>query len=78
LVPDAGAIPTEPQLWLINPATHLAAKYPSAGSTLADLTHAALEAWLARNGVTRPRDAPIIAEAAFLELARLERQTNQR
>jgi hypothetical protein len=80
LVPDAGAIPTEPELWLINPTARSRTKYAPVGSPapIADLTHVAFEAWLAKNGVAAPPpNAAVDAEAAWRELAKLERQTKK-
>jgi hypothetical protein len=73
-----GAIPTKPELWLVNPATRHYVKYaPEGGSPpVAGLTRDAFEAWLAKNGVARPPSGPLDAEAAWRELARLEHQTN--
>jgi len=79
LVPNAGtpAIPTGPELWLIDPETHHGTEYvPADGSPpLADLTHAAFEGWLAKNGVARPPDDALDAAVAWQELARLDRRT---
>jgi hypothetical protein len=49
-------LPTEPELWIINPDTHQAAQYMSGqdGPPIAELTHAALQAFLAKNAVERP------------------------
>jgi hypothetical protein len=76
LVPNAATrvIPSEPELWLIDPATHHGTEYVSGGSAppLADLTHAAFEAWLANNGVASPPDDALDAAAAWRDLARLD------
>jgi hypothetical protein len=76
LVPNGAtrATPSEPELWLIDPATHHGTEYVSGGSAppLADLTHAAFEAWLANNGVASPPDDALDAAAAWRDLARLD------
>jgi hypothetical protein len=68
-------LPTEPQLWIINPDTHQAAQYLPGkdGPPVAELTHAALQAFLAKNSLEPP---PPGAEAfntvkAWAELERL-------
>jgi|HubBroStandDraft_1064217.scaffolds.fasta_scaffold26699_2 hypothetical protein len=74
---DTTQLPTGPELWLINPATQQAIKYVAAGSSppLADLTHAAFEAWLAGKGVASPPDDAIDSAAAWRELAKLYHRT---
>jgi hypothetical protein len=49
-------LPTEPQLWIINPDTHQAAQYLAGtdGPPVAELTHVALQAFLAKNSVEPP------------------------
>jgi len=49
-------LPTEPQLWIINPDTHQAAQYIPGkdGPPVAQLTHAVLQAFLAKNSVDPP------------------------
>jgi hypothetical protein len=69
VVSSVRTVPDKPELWLFNPATHQGSKYDS---TLGDLTHSGFEAWLARRGVTPPRDAAIDLQAAWRELERLE------
>jgi hypothetical protein len=80
LLPNAagGVIPTGPELWLINPVARRYVKYPSEGGTppMAELTHAAFQAWLAQNDVAPPADNALVAEAAWRELARPGSQTN--
>jgi hypothetical protein len=67
---------TEPELWLINPATHNGTKYASKNSPpIADLTHAAFETWLANNGVPAPPDDALNIDAAWQDLAKLDRQS---
>jgi hypothetical protein len=68
-------LPAEPQLWLINPETHQAAQYLPGkdGPPVAELTPAALQAFLAKNSIEPP---PPGAEAfntvkAWPELQRL-------
>jgi hypothetical protein len=70
-------LPTGPELWLFNPVTHQGTEYVSAGSSppLAELTHAAFEAWLANNGVASPPDDAINAAAAWKDLAKLDHRT---
>jgi hypothetical protein len=49
-------LPTEPQLWIINPDTHQAAQYVSGrdGPPIFELTHVALQSFLAKNSVEAP------------------------
>lgn len=49
-------LPAEPQLWIINPDTHQAAQYISGQDNppVAELTHAALQAFLAKNAIEPP------------------------
>jgi hypothetical protein len=68
-------LPAEPQLWIINPDTHQAAQYLPGkdGPPVAQLTHAALQAFLAKNSLEPP---PVNANAfntvkAWPELERL-------
>jgi hypothetical protein len=51
-----GPLPTEPELWLINPDTHQAAQYISGqdGPPVAELTAPALQAFLAKNSIEPP------------------------
>jgi hypothetical protein len=58
-----GPLPTEPGLWIINPDTHQAAQYISGqdGPPVAELTHAALQAFLAKNAI----DPPPASASAF-------------
>jgi hypothetical protein len=74
---DTTQLPTGPELWLINPATQQAIKYVSGGSSPlpADLTHAALEAWLADKGVASPPDDAVDSAAAWRDLAKLYHRT---
>jgi hypothetical protein len=73
----ATELPTGPELWLLDPATQQGVKYASAGSSppLADLTHAAFEAWLTANGVASPPDDAIDSAAAWRDLAKLDHGT---
>ena len=82
LLQNAGneAVPTEPELWLYNPATHHGAKYVSEGHSppIADLTRSDFEVWLAKGGVVPPPpNGTLDTVAAWHELARLEHQTNR-
>jgi hypothetical protein len=73
----ATQLPTEPELWLIDPATQQGTQYVPAATLppLADLTHAAFEAWLAGNGVESPPDDAIDSAAAWRDLAKLYHRT---
>jgi len=69
-------LPTEPELWVIDPDTHRAAKYTSPkGETIADLTHERLRDWLTSNSVALPTDGGLVTQRAFPELERLQKQT---
>jgi hypothetical protein len=70
-------LPAEPQLWIINPDTHQATQYIPGkdGPPVAQLTHSALQAFLAKNSIDPP---PVTANAfntvkAWPELEQLAR-----
>ena len=70
----SGPLPTEPELWVINPATHQAVKYTSGPGNppLRELTDAGLAAWLAGNSIpSPPADRALDIEVAWRELERL-------
>jgi hypothetical protein len=71
----SGAIPTEPELWLINPQSRHFVKYiPGDGMPpVTDLTSDAFETWLTNNGVPPRPEGAIDVEAAWQQLARLEK-----
>jgi hypothetical protein len=74
----SGPLPAEPELWVINPDTHQAAKY-SAGPgnpPLADLGHAALVSWPAKNAIPPPPDQGLDTDVVWRELLRLAKLQN--
>ncbi len=66
-------LPTEPELWVIDPDTHRGVKFTTAkGQTLADLSHDTFTAWLGSNSLPMPADGGLNTDLAWRELLRLK------
>jgi hypothetical protein len=69
--PNHIPVPTEPQVWLTDPVSHISVQYqPDAegGPTTADLTQAAFQAWLNVNHVAPPGNVALNAEMVSQQL----------
>jgi hypothetical protein len=72
--PNHLPVPTEPQVWLTDPVSHISVQYKpdfradSQGPPTAELTQAGFQAWLFENHVTPPGNVALNAEQVSQQL----------